>query len=618
MKVIISIIGTSLLSNKLDQYISENRSLPKQFTDCLDKDEMKRFSPKEWKDIRSLVSAIRADTEKELAIFLELPRKFDPLLASAETHSLKLLIDRLVEKENGNLQTVLSQLKLYFVSSNTAAGQACAHALAQTYADTMKVKEVADIEVIEHLTGNPKVFQQGITEMTDRLIGLITAERSKGNEVFLNATGGFKPEATYATLCGLLNQVSVCYAHEYFENEIVWLPPIPLGFDFTPWHLSASKIQLALSGLKPAYDSLPEQIRELMDWDEENGVGKFNQLGHVFWTTYQESCIEHRLSPHKGLLTDRINDHDLQGRILKFIDGWNSIWVGMQLPQMVDHTQAHCQNMLMLAEQLLLPMEGFLTKEEIYILIACIWLHDIGHSEPIEIKPDGTGEALSPQEIRDKHHILTYQLIKNRPTEFGFPSFNKEAEVIATICSHHRKSDLSQLPEKCELTIYDDKGMGELRRGEIRLRLITALLQLIDTCDMGAPRAGSEDYVRARLRVTEREVESLKKRRQIAERAGEKNFAKFLQDNIALREPSRWHFEKHQQIAKVEIKPKRVDHGWKVSIIVHPRNKDVDVIGLITGKPIKATEDINTIKGFLRPYISDVAVEPGAAILAER
>ncbi|MCL0053040.1 putative CRISPR-associated protein [Dehalococcoidales bacterium] len=483
MKVVISIVGTSLISNKLNQYIRSGESLPPEFTNCLDKEKWVNLLPRERKDLRSIVSAIRPDAEEELVTFLQLPSRFNPISASAETHSLKLLIDKLIDEES-NLSKVLQQLKLYFIVSNTPAGRACARALMQFYRNIMKVN-VANLEIIEKLTGDPKVFQQGITEMIDRLIKLITEERNKGNEVFLNATGGFKPESAYATVCGLLNQVNVCYVHEDFEGELCWLPSIPVGFDFTPWHLSASKVQLALSGEKAAYDSLPAEIKDLMTWDGK--VGRFNQLGHVFWATYQDACAKHRLSLQRGLLTERIKDSRLRSKILKFIDGWDNIWVGMQLPQMVDHTQAHCQNLLILAEQLLLPLENFLTEEELYVLIACLWLHDIGHSEPIEIKDDGTEVPLSPQEIRNKHHLLAYQLIKTWPTEFGFPSFNEEAEVIATICKHHKTVNLNEVCERCELTIFDDEGISIISQSKIRLRLITALLQFIDTCDIGVP-----------------------------------------------------------------------------------------------------------------------------------
>jgi putative CRISPR-associated protein (TIGR02619 family) len=618
MKVVINIVGSSLLTNKLYHYILNGKSLPPELTNCLDQKEWIKLSAEARCNLGNIMSNIRQDAEESLMSFLPANR-LDPISASAETHSIKLLIDKLMSDENSSLKQLLGELKLYFIASNTTAGRACAQALFDYYKNTLKVKEVVSIKVIEHLTGDAKVFQQGITEMIDKLIELITNEKSKGNEVFINATGGFKPEGTYATLCGLLNEVNVCYAHEYFESEIVLLPSVPLGFDFNPWHLSASKIQLALSGSRPAYESLPHQIRELMVWDEEGKVCRFNQLGYIFWTTYQDNCARHRLSPQKGLLTDRIKSPYLRDKILKFIDGWDNIWVGMQLPQMVDHTQAHCQNMLILAEQLLLPMGDFLTEEELYVLIACIWLHDIGHSEPIEIKDDGTEEALSPQEIRNKHHLLTYQLIKAWPKEFGFPSFNDEAKVIAEICRDHRtsRSVLESTPEKCEFKIYDSSGKGVLRNVEIRRRLITALLQLIDTCDTGAPRAGTEDYIRARLRVTERELENLRKRKAIAERDGERHFAKFLEDNISFREPSRWHFEKHRQVAKVEVKPEKLDHGWKVRIVIHPAKADVDIISLVSGKPINMTEDIEGIKGFLRPHISDVAIEPGPPILSE-
>ncbi|MCL0053041.1 hypothetical protein M1M86_00910, partial [Dehalococcoidales bacterium] len=87
-----------------------------------------------------------------------------------------------------------------------------------------------------------------------------------------------------------------------------------------------------------------------------------------------------------------------------------------------------------------------------------------------------------------------------------------------------------------------------------------------------------------------------------------KQFARFLEDNISFREPARWHFEMHQKIGGVEIKPEKDDHSWKVKVIVHPRKDDIDVINLISGEPMWMLEDLDRIKGFLQPYISDVVL----------
>jgi putative CRISPR-associated protein (TIGR02619 family) len=612
MKTIISIVGTSLLTNKLKEYIHNGNPFPQRFIDCLDPAGWSSLSDSEKKDTSRVVELIKPDAEEKLKAFLQLPVRVNLVEASAETTSLKLFINELISARSGSLNEVLKQLKLYFIASNTIVCRACAHALAKFYRDKMRLA-VEEPIVIQELTDEAGTFEQGISRMTDRLIQLIRQEKDSGNDVFLNATGGFKPESTYATICGLLNQVEVIYAHEHFREQLARLPSLPVGFDFTPWHLNAFKIECALSGHKAAYDSLPGEIKDLMSWDAKRGDGSFNQVGHLFWESYRHTYRKHRLSPQMGFLADMVKDTHLKGKILKFIDGWDHLWVGMQIPQMIDHGRTHCQNMLMRAEELLLPMK-FLTEEEIYLLIACIWLHDIGHTEPIEIKKDGTEEPLSPREIRDKHHSLAYQLIERYPREFGFPQFNDEARVIAEICKDHRSSNLEEVPETCHLTIYDDEGTTILRNVQIRRRLITALLQFIDTCDLGGPRAGSEDYIRARLNVTEREIRNLRKRKEVAQNRGEEEFVSFLTDELEMIESCQSHFNIHQKIARVEIKPEKSDNGWKVKMIIYPREGVSDIIKIITGQPMKVTKDINRIKAFLRPHVTDVTIEKGLAI----
>lgn len=609
MEVVISITGTSLLTKLLDSCMRQG--YPNSLQQCFDQEKWGKI---DQYDMQSVLSVICEDAQNDLESFLsQAVENAYPEKASAETNSLRMLMDELMETHNLRSLDKL-RLKLYFIASNTTSGRACAKALCQYFKNEYPSFDVEKPIVIEQLTGDPFTFEKGISELTDEIIKTIAKEKSQGNEVSLNATGGFKPEAAYATLCGLINDVNVFYAHEYFGDKIVWLPSFPLGFDFDPWHLSSYRIQYALSGNKSAYDNLPHQIQKLMGWDQKSSAGRFNPLGNILWTSYQAVYAKHRLSAPKELLTDRIKDPDLRSKILGFINGWDNLWVGQKLPWMLDHSQTHCQNLLMLAEQLLLPMDNLLSDEELYVLIACLWLHDIGHSESNEIKEDGTKEALSLQQIQKKHASLAYQAIEHRPNDFGFPEFNDEAKLIAEICRDHKNDKLGCIPEECELKIYDNEGATVFRQATIRRRLITALLQFIDTCDFGGPRAGSEDYVRARLQVTEGEIENLKKRLKIATDNNEIEYQQFLEEQLDSRKDSEYHFRLHQEIAEVEIKPEKRDNKWNVEIIIHPREEGTNVTKLVSGDPMNVEEDIGRIKPFLEPYITDVVIKQGTAI----
>ena len=178
MQAIITTVGTSLLGNA-------RRELKK---DKLNDDEISNY-----------VRHVKAEK------------------VSAETNSLS----RLIQGDNN----------IIFLHSQTDEGKRCAKILANHYNKDKNIR--ARLKQVEHLDYKHSKFKmRGLRFLVATLIELIRQERKNGNEVCINATGGFKAEIAYATLVGLLFDVPVYYIHEVFQ-DIIEMPPTPISWDYS-------------------------------------------------------------------------------------------------------------------------------------------------------------------------------------------------------------------------------------------------------------------------------------------------------------------------------------------------------------------------------------------------
>ncbi|MEM3734950.1 MAG: putative CRISPR-associated protein, partial [Nitrososphaerales archaeon] len=105
-------------------------------------------------------------------------------------------------------------------------------------------------------------FEEALTSVMDTVAKTVSKAEGK---VYLNATGGFKPETTFAVIAALLYGVrAVYYVHESFQDVVI-LPAPPLQIDSK--YLNGLK-QIGVEG-KQKY-----VLMDLLGWDEH----KINEL----------------------------------------------------------------------------------------------------------------------------------------------------------------------------------------------------------------------------------------------------------------------------------------------------------------------------------------------------
>ena len=137
--------------------------------------------------------------------------------------------------------------------------------------------------------------------------------------------------------------------------------------------------------------------------------------------------------------------------------------------------------------KLLEDFPTLLNQQERFVLLAAIFLHDIGNQLPkyagIPIKLTYSIEEL--EKIRKNHHLSSYEAVKdsikvNTELPLGLNLCKEYTDFIALLCKYHRKLDLKYLKDT---SIAGDP---------LRLHLLGALFRLGDELDADYRRVDME------------------------------------------------------------------------------------------------------------------------------
>ena len=142
------------------------------------------------------------------------------------------------------------------------------------------------------------------------------------------------------------------------------------------------------------------------------------------------------------------------------------------------HGIDHSERIIQYLGKLLEDFPTLLNQQERFVLLAAIFLHDIGNQMPkyvgIPIKSVYSFEEL--EKIRKNHHLSSCEAVKdsikgNVEKSLGLDNCKEYTNFIALLCKYHRKLDLKYLK--------DTSVAGD----PLRLHLLGALLKLGDELD---------------------------------------------------------------------------------------------------------------------------------------
>lgn len=166
-----------------------------------------------------------------------------------------------------------------------------------------------------------------------------------------------------------------------------------------------------------------------------------------------------------------------------------TFWETPLLQHYTNHGIDHSQRIIKALGKLLEGFPGLLNRYERFILLASIYLHDIGMQSPRHARlPEKIEYTIKEKEkVREVHNESSALMIEESITSeselsLGLNNCKEYAPYIARVSKFHRKLDLKKL------------GNTSIGGEEVRLQLLAALLRLGDALDADYQRVNM-DYL---------------------------------------------------------------------------------------------------------------------------
>lgn len=434
---------------------------------------------------------------------------------SAELQTLALFF-----KEYPALKPAIKDITLF--PTETTNGEAAAHLLCKIFTN-QKIGETI-FQTAPHVSVEPFPLSLDEERSPSQITELVFRFREKAayyrtqeyDRIVISISAGYKVVTPYLSLLAFLDGEEVIYCHQE-SRGIITLPQLPFHWDLRL--LDEYRTWLVMDEIPSSvYDSLPHRFRSFY-----GSVPQKKDISSVFVKSAFGKMISNDYTEGRHLrygwgetLLQEIKDHNLRDELTSIIQKrWEYIFLGDQIPETVEHTRGHSQRLMEMGRDLLNLTSLKMKDEEIFLFIASIWLHDIGHKS-LTSKYLGQGEFplyLYPSLVRRYHNILSAELIEEL-SEFN-PSICRE---IAHLALYHRRA----MPLLSQHTRYED-GLFSLSYGPLEeelkdldfrgtivekenLLFLAALLRFLDACDVQADRVVSPYYREARSERTEHEI----------------------------------------------------------------------------------------------------------------
>ena len=449
---------------------------------------------------------------------------------------------------------IRSKDKIVFIATTTLEAGLCVNLLKKIIEDKWNIigsgNGAPEISIKINIDGlgmanDPTFGTCGLPNFLTEIVRLVK-DNKENHDVILIPTGGYKALIPYMVIAGILEQVPCRYVYEESKN-VLELPPLPLHVDFPRW-LQIESVVNILEGKtnyedSKIYQSFCTQLSGLLVPDNSKSPPSLESTGIDFVLRERAKEVGGRpelvVRAANSPLLAFIDDAKLKEKFLRLASIGHLIWKGDRVPEMVDHSLRHHNDLFLLAERVLLPIfyykPDFLDKHELYALLSALFLHDCGHVIGHITLKDGKNIRLFPTEIRDHHHVLGYLRLKEPDKHGGTGRMMYEAlkddkesgndlwsgylHAPAVLGLYHRKKMKMQDKKEYEFfgktysCLEDYNGEVEVMTASgsktietKKLALMVCLLRIIDGLDEQASRTGSPANVAFHLAQLETEV----------------------------------------------------------------------------------------------------------------
>ncbi|WP_072577006.1 putative CRISPR-associated protein, partial [Suttonella ornithocola] len=205
-------------------------------------------------------------------------------------------------------------------------------------------------------TSSLLAFRTALSELSRKLIEIITAYKAEGYEIHFNLTGGFK------SLNGFLQAVGTLYADKVFylfegAQELLYIPKLPIELhakEAVEKNLTAiRRLEQKLSITKEQQQQIPELF--LFDIGDEN-VG-LSEWGELIWNQYKnEIYLSLRDSISEKIIFADSFEPSVKGLSSQLIQDVNK-----KVTMLAAYTESDCKNNLKSLD--VKPLQGTDYKE---------------------------------------------------------------------------------------------------------------------------------------------------------------------------------------------------------------------------------------------------------------
>lgn len=150
------------------------------------------------------------------------------------------------------------------------------------------------------------------------------------------------------------------------------------------------------------------------------------------------------------------------------------VWENSRLPILyTPYDHIHCAYVERQVYELIPNIKQVLSPKEIFLLIASVWLHDIGMCPELFMDESVANEFNTTKDldrkVRNEHPMRSKRYIKEKGSDFGLAA--EDIEHLSIISFLHRHKNYDGLKEECKNPKTDDG---------IRRALLIAYLRLVD------------------------------------------------------------------------------------------------------------------------------------------
>lgn len=326
-RLVISTVGTSLLTNQIDREFEEAWYIRLRKTANCSSEEIS----KHHEDVEEIIQTLQTRAEEKLNTSIDDIRE-----ASAELNGIYGLYDNNIEA--GKSDTHL------LITTDTAQGLIAAE-LVETFLKNQGLTNTSTYFTPGFSLNESTTFAEGIANVFNYLEEVILSSKKNQQKICFNLVGSFKAIQGYFNTIGMFYADEIIYVFEG-SQEIIKIPKLPVQVDKSI--IEPYKVQLAMMDVGDVPKSWSEAQKVPLDWVLLDGQEMtLSTWGKLLWSQCQDYFLSQDKPldfPHiyyeQSFLEDYKNDRnkraeykiDLQkilarsaGLILKNVDGISAL-----------------------------------------------------------------------------------------------------------------------------------------------------------------------------------------------------------------------------------------------------------------------------------------------------